>query len=357
MAHEDPSLNAEARRLRLMFVRFSFVVTCIIGLLVSVLLMLQDRDLTAAEVFSSIGLNLFASVIFAFMFSVLTNWVQDRHFRDTLKEGLDDFATEMRKSLRRDNELFLPAKNYAALDPSDGFGEPFNRDVTIDLEGSDFFAFYGPSARYVAARLHAAQRRPQQIRIAMINPANRRAIQRRAADRSAWPRTSGKSIDDIERDLEDELLMNLVSLFDCRRFCPIEVLYNDDTAVYRYVMFDQGVYVSWYHGPQSAEKELPESYRFDKDSFTYSTFRMDLARRFEISSHKVTFEAGQGDDMLIEHLRGLTGREIGPADLARWRAAQIEDSAEFRDFLGKIRHNGGQKHMSASKDVNGAVKK
>ena len=325
-----------ARRLRRTLVWYSFGTACCVVLLVGVVLVGRDDDLDAGEVSSAVGLNLIASVLFALIFVALSNWVQDRNIQETISEGFGELTERLTQNISRANRLFVPLKRYDALNPTDNFGDEYNRDVTADLEESGFFAFYGPSARYVALRLLAARHHPQQIRVAMINPANRRAINRRASDRTSWPRHRGQSIVQIQRELEDELLMNLVSLFDCRRLCPIEILYNDDTAVFRYVMLDQAVYVSWYHSPQSVQMEMPESFRFSKDSFVYSTFRMDLMRKFEISADKVVFDAGQDDNALIAHMEQLTHRTITASDLARWRAEQHRDSAAFRAYLARL---------------------
>ncbi|WP_026423931.1 hypothetical protein [Actinokineospora inagensis] len=326
-----------ARSLRRTLVRYSFITACVMALLVSLILTMFGHSLDARDILSSIGVNMFASVVFALMFAGLANWIQDRHTQDTIAESLDELGDRLTESMARTNRLFLPAKHYEGLNPTTTFGDDYNTDMTADLEETVFFAFYGPSARYVAARLLAARHHPQQIRVAMINPANRRAISRRAADRASWLKSQGQPIDQIERDLEDELLMNLVSLFDCRKMCNIEILYNDDTAVYRYVMFDQAVYISWYHSPRSTQMELPESYRFAKDSFIYSTLRMDLMRKFEISPHKTLFDSTHTDQDLIDHLTTLTTRPITPTNLTHWRAAQLQDSASFRTYLTTLR--------------------
>jgi hypothetical protein len=325
-----------AGRLRRTLVWYSFGTACCVALVIGVLLVVQDHGLTGSEVSSSIGLNLIGSVVFAIMFALLANWVQDRNVQETISEGFGELTDQMMQTMASTNRLFLPARRYDALNPTSSFGDDYNRDVTRDLEGTGFFAFYGPSARYVAARLLAARHHPQQVRIAMIGPANHRAISRRASDRASWLRSQDQPIEQIGQQLEDELLMNIVSLFDCRRLCPIEILYNDDTAVYRYVMLDQSVYVSWYHGAQSAQMEMPESYRFNKDSFIYSTFWMDLMRKFEISTNQVKFESGHDDAYLIDHLNTLTGRTITATDLERWRAEQRKDSATFRGYLTKM---------------------
>jgi len=331
-----------ARRLRRTLVWYSFGSACVVATLVGVVL-IKGQNLSAGEILSNIGLNLIASVVFAVMFVMLSNWVQDRHLQETISEGFEtiregftDLTDRLTESMAQSNQLFLPRASYPAVNPTVTFGEDFNRDVTMSLERSDFFAFHGPSARYVATRLRKARHRPQQIRIAMIDPGNTRAIRRRASDRATWPKFRGQQSEEVERELEEELLMNVVSLFDCRRFCPVEILYNDDTAVYRYVMFDQSVYVSWYHSPQSAEMELPESYQFGKESFVYSTLRMDLMRKFEMSQSKVVFDASQNDSFLITHLKEMADRTISPEDLERWRAQQQADSAAFASYLDNL---------------------
>jgi hypothetical protein len=333
---QSKARTTPARKLRRTLVWYSFGTACCVALLVGVVLVIQDNDLKSTQISSSIGLNLIASVVFALMFVVLANWIQDRNVQETISESFNELSDRITQSMGRTNQLFMPQKRYEPLNPTGSFGDDYNWDVTKGLEESDFFAFYGPSARYVAARLLAARHHPQQVRIAMIDPANKRAISRRASDRRSWPKSEGQSIEQIERDLENELLMNLVALFECRQICPIEILYNEDTAVYRYVMLDQSIYVSWYHSPDSAQMEMPESYRFGKESFVYSTFRMDLMRKFEISTDKVVFEARHGDEFLIDHLRSITGRSITEADLIRWRAEQLKDSASFRNFMVKL---------------------
>src|SRR5215468_8581025 len=283
------------RRLRKTLVWYSFGTACAVASLFGAILVLQDPTVHKGPFLSSIGVNLIASVVFALMFVVLSNWAQDRNIMETINEGFTDLTERLTESISETNQLFLPRDTYPAVNPDATFGDEYNYDVTMSLERSDFFAFHGPSARYVATRLRKARHHPQQIRIAMISPANRRAISRRAFDRASWLKSKGQPAETIEQELENELLMNVVSLFDCRRLCPIEILYTDDTAVYRYVMFDQSVYISWYHSPQSSQMEMPESYQFGGESFIYSTLRMDLMRKFEISLAKVTFEATQDD--------------------------------------------------------------
>jgi transcriptional regulator with XRE-family HTH domain len=163
-----------------------------------------------------------------------------------------DATAKLRGEIAATNLTYLPIATYSPVDPVNGYGDYFNIDMTRSLEKTSFYAFRGPSARYVAARLRRARSYPQEVRVAMLNPGDSAAISRRSSDRLQWLRSEGKTAADLERELHDELINTVVSLFDYRKICPVQLLYVEDTAVYRYEMFDDSVFVSWYHGPQSA---------------------------------------------------------------------------------------------------------
>lgn len=315
---------------------YAFGLACLTVLLVGVLLTYQDGHLSRDAVFSSIGLNLIAAVIFAVVFSVLSNRLQDRSIEENLEEGLEDLQRRLTAALAANNQAFLPSATYPALDPGANFGDAYNRDLTTSLESSSTFAFQGPSARFVAARLLKARHYPQQIKVVMLDPSNRKAIARRAADRTHWPNLQGRSPGALEAELCEELIINITSLFDCRRICPVELLYHGDTAVYRYAMCDDAVYLSWYHGPQSAGREMPESYRFGVTSFWYRALRLDLLRKFEVSDRVVRFEPTDDDEVLRAHLTELLNRTVELEDLSRWRALHAKQTGGFSAYLDDL---------------------
>jgi hypothetical protein len=328
--------KSRTRSLTRTFVWYSFGTACGVALAAGVLLTTLDDHLTVAEVSSAIGLNLIASVVFALMFVALANWVQDRNVQSTIRDGFRELGEQVMHNVATADQMFVPQKMYEPVNPGSTYGDDFNRDVTRDLEVSNFFAFNGPSARYVAARLLAARHQPTQIRIAMIGPANRQAIHRRAFDRRSWAGNEGQTIERIKRDLRRELLVNVVGLFECRHICPIEILYIDGTAVYRHVMLDKAMYLSWYFGPKSAQMELPESYRFARESFVYELFQMDLARKFEMAEDRVVFNANHDDQFLLGHLRQITGEDIPETELELWRAEHKKESKSFSTYMGQV---------------------
>jgi hypothetical protein len=326
------------RKLRRELFWYSFGLACVVAVSGGVFLVIQDHSMTRGTVMSTLGLSLIGSVLFAVIFALLNNWVQERNVEETINEGVADLFDRFVRNQQQTDRLFAPQKTYPPINPSASpldYGHEYNRDVTEDLEESGFFAAHGPSARYLAARLQRAVRRPQQIKVAMVNPADHRAVARRASDRRSWASMRGRPIAEVEQELENELLMNVVSLFDCRQICPIEILFHVDTAVYRYVMFDQAVYVSWYHSPASTQMEMPESYRFPRESFIYSSLRMDLLRKFEMATEdRIVFDSSQTDEQLLTRLNRLyKRRKLTEADLTRWRAEETRLSKGFSDFL------------------------
>jgi hypothetical protein len=309
---------------------------CCITLVVGIVLVTQDGSLRTDAILSALGLNLIASVIFAVVFTVLSNRVQERSLEENISDRLTSLIDDLRQDVGEANRVFMPIATYPALDPIDGYGDPFNRDMTRSLEQTGFYAFRGPSPRYAAARLCRSHHYPQQVKVAVVSPGDDRAIGRRASDRLHWARSRGKTLDILKAELRDELVMSVVALFDYRQICPVELLYIEDTAVYRYEMFDDALYLSWFHGPHSAGREMPESYRFASESFFYKALRLDLNRRFEISSHRVLFDGSQTDLALMQHLESVTAREVTEADLASWRRRYANYTADFVAYLDRV---------------------
>jgi hypothetical protein len=332
-------LQTSNERLRRTLTWYAFSLACTLSMAAGIVLVLQDHALTKDAILSSIGLNLVAGVLFAIIFTLLSARIQEHATTQSMEDQLEKLSKQLGSDLAQWNHDYLPSETYPALDPISGYGKKFNVDMMHSLEATDFYAFRGPSARYVAVRLRESQRIPQQVRVAMLSPGDHRAIARRASDRRLWARSKGKSPEQLTQEVHDELIMSVISLFDYRHICPVELLYTEDTAVFRFEMFDDAVYISWFHGPQSSGKEMPESMRFPLDSFYYKVMKLDFVRRFEISEHKITFDASQGDDFLIDHLADTVNIRLTAEDLFKWRSRHRDYVEDFVDYLREIPHS------------------
>jgi uncharacterized membrane protein YfbV (UPF0208 family) len=328
--HTEENTVSWARRwLSLYATAFAIVVVLAIG----IFLVVENGDIESPEARFGLGLNLIASALFALVFASCATWVLERNQRDTLEEILHRQNSEVLARIGQFHLRYMPIAEYPALDT---FGEAFNRALMASIDGSQIYDFYGPSARYVAARLRMVPRCPAVVRVGMIDPGLSSSVMRRAADREKWLSSSGLSLPEIERRFRSELEMTIVSLFDFRTSCPVHIVYTNDTVVYRVELTDDAVFFSWYHGPQSAGKEIPESVQFGADALYYQVLRQEMTRRFEVSPRTVSFDSKATDADLLSHLAELTSKNFTAADLTRMRAEYDTYGKGLRDFLQKL---------------------
>ncbi|WP_045746956.1 hypothetical protein [Actinoplanes rectilineatus] len=300
-----------------------------------VALAMLDKKAGADVILSALGVNLVASALFALIFSLIAGRIQDAILQQNFREGIDEIAEKVVDKIEQLNQLFLPDATYPAINPvPDDFGVRYNRDLTENLTRSSVCYFRGTSAWFVSMRLRESVHRPQTVRIAILDPGDEQALNRRVADRVArQPDRRGDALDDGRRSLVDEILMSVVALFDCRKSIPVEIVYDGDSSVHRYEIYSDALYLSWFHGPQSAESELPQSYRFGPESFIYKTLDLDFSRRFESSPKRYRFDGGVDDDFLPRHLTELTGVEVSTDKISALREGYAEQIKNFRHFL------------------------
>ena len=303
------------RKLTIYALALAYAVAVIVGILLTI----QNRDLTSAQILSAIGLNIISSVIFAIIFVTLSSRIQGRDLEENLSTLFNEHSDRLLDRISEGNRTYYPSVQYP---PSKDFNEIFNRDLTNSLERSNFYFFRGPSPRYLPARIAAAKRGPSRVHVAMLDPRSTKALTRRAADRRQQPGLREKKIDELVSELREELLMSVVALFDCRNKCPVQIIYTLDTAVTRAELSEDSIYLSWYHSPTSPGTVFPETLRFPAESVLYETLKLDMTRQFEVFDGGMTFDSSQGDDHLIAHLRQLTGDiSIDSGSLAHWRSA------------------------------------
>jgi hypothetical protein len=323
-------LLTPSRKLRNRLVTYAFALGYLVVLVIGIVLVAQDHSLTARQVASAVGLNLVASVVFALIFSLLTVQVQERTMQENIEERFTELSANVVATISHNTRTYLPTANYRA---SDEFDPIFNRDVMRSFATSGNYSFRGPSPRYLPARIKTVRQAPQHIRVIMLDPRLEKAVARRAADRRARPSSQGKTLDDLIAELNDELLMSIVALFDCRRICPVDIIYSGETGVTRTELFDDAVYLTWYHTEASAGRTFPESVRFPVGSLVYETTKLEVGRQYEINELAAQFRSSNRDEDLVAHLRTLTRGASGPEEVFRLRQRYDEFSTPFVRFL------------------------
>src|SRR3954469_10095725 len=124
--------------------RYAFWLGCAAALLLSFVLINVDRPPSAGQFFSAIGVNLFAAIVFALIFSSLSDRVQQENLRSELAEQFKLLKEDMRADLQRAAPTYVPTKTYRAAST---FEDAFNRDITSALATTTFYGFRGTSAK------------------------------------------------------------------------------------------------------------------------------------------------------------------------------------------------------------------
>ncbi|WP_139128634.1 hypothetical protein [Micromonospora humi] len=292
----------------------------------------RDGTLTLDELLSAIGLNLIASVIFAVTFFLLSTRVQEQILLDVVREHNSELRGELVRTMGGHYDRFLPVAVYP---PSDEFNPRFNEAISNSLASTNLYAFRGVSAKYVAARLRRSPHTPQQVKIAMLDPRATKAVWRAASDRQR--REAPNPVDEeLFHRIEDEVLMSIVALFDCRHICPIDIALSAATGTTRIEIFDDFVYGSWYRHPEAEEFNFPETFCFRAGSFFYEYQRLELFRRLEIAEEKISFDSGTPEGELLSTLGSVARREVSTEDVAGWREKYAIYMGSFAEHLRRI---------------------
>ncbi len=302
----------------------------------------------------SLGSNLIASVIWAIVVACTTTWVLNRVHDQTVERAIDrqmeKYQAEVISKVSDDTRYmiealsgwaprYLPVVEYP---PSqDSFVDVFNQDVMRAISSSKRYFFQGPSARFVAPRIEALVKIPENVKIAMTDPRSTAAVHLRARDRhSSASVYSGLKVQDIAEKLHEELIGSIVALFDLRDRCSIHVVFVDQPAVYRYEMTDDMLFLSWYHSAASQGKWMPQAMRFGRESMLYAILMLEMERRFEAVGPGYRFAANDPEDKIVEILKELGCKDANQKLVESYRRKYLSHTAKFRDYLkdAKVRN-------------------
>jgi hypothetical protein len=169
---------------------------------------------------------------------------EQRHVLDSKLSGL---VREVERESRQARDQSFPRSVYPSTDE---FDLRYNRDLTKDLESSPFYFFAGPSAVWVPARLElrAADSacRLREVRVRIIDPASKIAMERGVLDRRRRLENEGKSTDEIEAELREHLILSHVGLWQARGSVsgPICISYESRPVLQRLELFESSFYDS-----------------------------------------------------------------------------------------------------------------
>jgi len=319
------------RVLRRKLVIYAVVLAYVVTVALGVFLVDQDKSLSRSQVLSSIGLNLLSSAVFGLIFAVAVTRIQGSALADDLEEHFAVLAKQLVDGLDSSSKSYLPDAVYS---PSDGFDPQFNRDLTQALDDSMLYAFNGPNPRFVATRLSHARHPPDRVLVRTLNPTFAKALVRRASDARATATKRDRSVAELADALRLDIAASIVALFDRRHICPIDVILTEDPSVTRWELFDSGVFISWYHGPQSAGLEFPESLRFGTSSTIYKTWRLEAARWADVAQTCFRLNSATTEPQLEAILRDvLSISGEGGVDFANLRQHHLVSTSDLARLL------------------------
>lgn len=289
-----------------------------------------DKDLDSSEIASAIGLNLIASVLFALIFSYISGTIQERLLLERIEGSISKVSQELFVKLAGYQDHYMPTITYGA---GEQWQRAYNDDVTASLLESASYAFRGTSAKYVASRLRRVPRgKLRRIDIVMLDPRSDQALQARADIKQAQTRTS-KEVSELAEEIKNEILLSVVALFDFRHSHELKIAFVANVAATRIELFDDAAYISWYQGPESADKPFPESLKFTKGTFPYEVQAQEvhLSKGLAGYTMEITRNTNQAD--LLRHLEELARRPVTPGDVQAWREEHAKLVEDFEKFL------------------------
>jgi hypothetical protein len=301
--------------------------------ILTLILLYSDRSVSLNDKLTQIGTGLAASIIFAVIYTIFANREFSELIRAEITEQLTDHMNEILHDIKQLNELFLPTDQYPATRE---FDPRFNRDITSDICHSSSYFFRGTSAKYVPARLHAADHHLELAQVILLDPRDRSAIEARAADRRRRPEHDGKARAEIEQEIRNEILLALVALFDCREQCDIEIGLSATTSPVRIEIFDRAVYTSLYRSAESLRNTHPETVRFSRDSQPYLIFEDECRRQMQLATLRRRFTTRDTDSDLIDFASALGFAGVGQAELEHERQKYRAFIAPFISALATI---------------------
>lgn len=308
--------------------QYAFWLSISIAVIGAIILYLSASkfDQEVKEQMFSVASNLLSSVIFAIVFSFLANKEFVHLIKDKIVGVGDEIAIKLLEDNKKQNTKHIPNNSYF---PTKNVDTIFNRDLSLDLKDSTYYFFKGVSAKYVPIRIRYTRNNLSEVKVLIMNPQDNYSINLRAKDRHRNPKYSGKSIEDLIKGVRKEIYSCIVSLFDARHNCPIEIAYENGTAVTRLEIFDSSMYLALYHTSDASTQAFPETFRYTKNSVQFNLHRLDCFRQFNICQNKIKFESTSDTNVLLNHLREIGMSNPTLTDIDRIRTENEEFAIKF----------------------------
>ena len=300
------------------------------------------------EVFISVSTSLFASLIFALIYSSVVERHHMTVVNDELSRSVKKAVDEM-KQLQQDNvqkvtDLMLTkieeveksyyheiSLHFRELIPSDYFpaidrpDRRFNSILNAALAKSSQYMFKGVTGRHIPSRLSIVDHHNLNCKILLIDPDRQDLLQLYIRDRFGTSASQSEVTRHIQR-VKREIYMTVVDLFNQAWWTSIEIKMYSGSVFYRTEILDEIIFISYFTA--RTPTAYPITYLYDKNSFFYNTFLTDFYHTSELSSTSIIFNSRSKEQDLLDFLTKI-GCDVGELPQLRKEAEQFR-----HEFLG-----------------------
>lgn len=301
-------------------------------------------------VFISVSTSLFASLIFAIIYSFVVDQHHLNAVNDQLSQSVRQAVNEM-KQLQQENVekiLNLTRKqiedlekshyhqislHFRELIPSNYFpptnqpDQRFNEILNAALANSRQYLFKGVTGRYIPSRLLEVKHHNLTSKILLIDPENEDLLRIYIRDRFGGGASNAELTERV-RKVKKEIYMTIVDLFDQVRWKSIEIRIYNGPIFYRTEILDEKLFISYF--TEKTSTAFPTTYLYGNDSFFYNAFLTDFNQTFELAPISMTFNSRSTEQDLINVLIKIKC-DIG--ELSQLRNEAEKFRREFLDNL------------------------
>lgn len=275
-------------------------------------------------IFVSIGTSLLASLIFAIIYSN----VSERYHMMVIRNDLAQCIREEMKEVMQAYRALLPDDEFPST------SKPkvrFNRTLIESLKKSRTYFFKGVTGRHIPSRLIEVKPKNLRCEVLLVDPHNDELLRLYILDRFGPSENQQKMTLMLER-VKREIYMTIVALFDQAHQLNIEIM----VGLYicpifsRTEILDELALISYF--TEKTATDYPTTYLYRKDSFFYDTIYTDFQQTRSLVSSSIVLDNRKTETDLQQFLTSI-GCDYNTLSLSELRKEAETFDTTFRKDL------------------------
>jgi hypothetical protein len=277
------------------------------------------------DVFVSFSTSLFASLVFAQLYSFIVERHHQRAVNTELERSVKIAIEEMKQAEQTHIEQIMDhtvakieevekshyhqiSQRFHELIPTDSFpptdkpDKAFNELLAHELKQSRSYWFKGGTGRYIASRLMFARRHNLNCHVLLTDPTRKDLLHLYASDRFGIALSSAEMEKRVTQ-VQQEIYMTIVDLHDIAHLTgSIDLRMYRGPVFYRTEIMDDFLLISYFTAQPTA---YPTTYLYGKESFYYKMYLTDFYQTFELAEHSLLLQAKTTEQELANFLQKL----------------------------------------------------